>query len=630
MLNGGKLVDFVLPRQNHDAARMLARRAFHAHAHQRQAVHFGLGHLFAALFHVFFHVAVRRLVGHRTDGAGAEDVAFTEELLDVFGRCRAVYAGEVQIDIRHLVALEAEENLEGDIEPFAQAVLAADGAFFRRQVDAAGCQLVLDVEVAPFAFGAAVMRRQRVYLGNAAHRRDERRADRSARTDEVAVGVRFGNQLLRDGIQRCKTITDDGAKLLLEPRRDDFGQLVAVAAFRLAPAAVLNIVRRVCPEGLEGLFSLRVLGKQAYFAHLVGNLARVFNHDLARLFFAQIAEFFQHFVGRLEVQRRLIIRVGKALPGLQDGARLRVARVEKMHVARRDDGNAAFFAQPDDFAVQLAQLFVVPDAPLAHEELVVADGLDFEIIVKARDARKRLIVLAVQHGAEKFARLARAAEQQPVSIFLDEFSRHMRTARKVLQMAGRNEPVEVGDAVLAGRQQDNMVALADCAFGKAAVEFAQFGDAALLGEREHAGEAERRGFRIVYRTVRVFQAHAKMLAKRAKFEAFQLRIRAPGKGQRIEHRAVPFHPAALEFFLQKAVIERRVMRGEYAVADEVEQLRRKFGERGLAVYHLVGDAGQLGDFFRQRDARVDHQGKVVLHLSVAKAHRADFDNSILL
>ena len=67
----------------------------------------------------------------------------------------AVHAGEVQIDIRHLVALEAEENLEGDIEPFAQAVLAADGAFFRRQVDAAGCQLVLDVEVAPFAFAAA-------------------------------------------------------------------------------------------------------------------------------------------------------------------------------------------------------------------------------------------------------------------------------------------------------------------------------------------------------------------------------------------------------------------------------------------------------------------------------------------
>ena len=61
------------------------------------------------------------------------------------------------------------------------------------------------------------------------------------------------------------------------------GSSSAVAAFRLAPAAVLNIVRRVGPEGLEGLFSLRVLGKQAYFAHLVGDFARVFNDDLARL-----------------------------------------------------------------------------------------------------------------------------------------------------------------------------------------------------------------------------------------------------------------------------------------------------------------------------------------------------------
>ena len=56
-------------------------------------------------------------------------------------------------------------------------------------------------------------------------------------------------------------------------------------------------------------------------------------------------------------------------------------------------------------------------------------------------------------------------------------------------MSGRNKAVEVGDAVLTGGQEDNMMALADRAFGEAAVELVQLRNAALLRQCQHARKA---------------------------------------------------------------------------------------------------------------------------------------------
>ena len=62
-----------------------------------------------------------------------------------------------------------------------------------------------------------------------------------------------------------------------------------------------------------------------------------------------------------------------------------VLRIEKMHVARRADRNAQLFAEPDDLAVEIAQLFFVFRHALAQHERVVADGLNFKIVVEPRD-----------------------------------------------------------------------------------------------------------------------------------------------------------------------------------------------------------------------------------------------------
>ncbi len=51
------------------------------------------------------------------DGARPEHVALAEEDLGVGVGDGLIFAGEVQVDIRHLVAVEAQEHLKGDIVP---------------------------------------------------------------------------------------------------------------------------------------------------------------------------------------------------------------------------------------------------------------------------------------------------------------------------------------------------------------------------------------------------------------------------------------------------------------------------------------------------------------------------------
>ena len=77
-----------------------------------------------------------------------------------------VFAGEVQVDIRLLVAVKAEEGLEGDVVAVHNKLGAAAGAGLVRQVKAV-CHAAVGDELAVLAFGAQVVGRQAVHLGNA-------------------------------------------------------------------------------------------------------------------------------------------------------------------------------------------------------------------------------------------------------------------------------------------------------------------------------------------------------------------------------------------------------------------------------------------------------------------------------
>ena len=84
----------------------------------------------------------------------------------------------------------------------------------------------------------------------------------------------------------------------------------------------------------------------------------------------------------MQIQRRLQIRILITLTGLQNRTQLRILRIEEMHVAGCYSQLAQAFAQLIDFAVMLPQI-LLRAVIFAHQKLVIARRLNFQIIIKA-------------------------------------------------------------------------------------------------------------------------------------------------------------------------------------------------------------------------------------------------------
>ena len=74
--------------------------------------------------------------------------------------------------------------------------------------------------------------------------------------------------------------------------------------------------------------------------------------------------------------------------------------------AQNGDGLAELFAKLDNSAVEVLEVFVVAHRAVAHHEAVIAERLNFKIVVERGDALELIPVLVVDDSAEQLARLA--------------------------------------------------------------------------------------------------------------------------------------------------------------------------------------------------------------------------------
>ena len=282
-----------------------------------------------------------------------------------------------------------------------------------------------------------------------------------------------------------------------------------------------------------------------------------------------------------------------------------------------------------DLAVQLAQSLVVGHRALAHEELVVADGLHLEIVVEFRDFLQRLVALSRQHGAEQLAGFAGAAHDQSLAIALDDAARQARRAVKVVQMALADDAVEVGDARLRGGQQDDVVGLLARVDGEAGVDLPEHGDVfQALQLREHLHQHHGRGPRIVHGAVGVGQRNAHQLAQRAQLVVLEPRIQIARKGQRVQGGKVELPPDQRERAPEEGHVELGVVRHQHRALTELREVGHGLLQRPLAAQHAGRDARDLHDLLRQRPAGIDELGELGHLHAVFKAHRADFDDLV--
>ena len=570
VLDRAEILDVHIVRHDDEAAGMLTRRAAHADAARRQAVDLGVARGDAVFLDVFFDEAVGRFLRERADRARAEDLGLAEHLDRVRVRARLIFAREVQVDIRHLAAAVAEEGLKRDVEAVLDVFCAADGAQLVGHIRAAAVLAAVELHVA--ALGAAIVRRQGVDLGDARHVCNERRADRASRADKIAALKRALHELLRRHINDV-VLAEDAAQLDVQSVDDELRQLIAVERVRLVPDHAVEIFLGVFKARREEL----ALGQKLDVLHLLGDGARVGHDDLVGFFLAEIVEFPEHFVGRAEVERHRLVRVGKFLRRKQDVAVDLVLGVEEMDVARRADGLAELLAELDDRAVEVLQILVIAHRAVTHEKAVVAQGLDLKKIIERGDALELVPVLVVDDGAEQLARLAGGADDQALAVRDQLAFGDGRHALEVLEVRCRDELIEIFEADLVFGDEDDVLRVAAALrphraqLCHLAVDLLKARDAARFEYGKELHEHLRHGHRVVRGAVVVELRELQVVGHDIELVLGKLRQEVLREDERVEIRRLKGDAALFAARADEADVELRVVRGERTLARKIKE-----------------------------------------------------------
>ena len=247
------IMDIHITRHNHNTSGMLARSALDTGKAFDKRCHMRRMHMQILALIIFSDKAYRRFVGDGRNRTGAANIVAAEKLLGVLVRYALVghggriigidTAGEVQINIRNLIAMEAQENRKRNIMTVAQHPRAAFGAILRRQVKAA-VYLIVHKEFAVTAMRTAVMRLQRINLGNIQHRSNKGRAYAATRAYQVTAVNRMLNQLMRNVIQYGEAVADNSIQLHLQAVLNNLRQLFAIPFMRFGIGQITHGIFR--------------------------------------------------------------------------------------------------------------------------------------------------------------------------------------------------------------------------------------------------------------------------------------------------------------------------------------------------------------------------------------------------
>ena len=207
-------------------------------------------------------------------------MGFSEHLHAVGMGLGLVFAGEVQVDIGHLVAAKAQEGLKGDVEAVLFELAAAFWADGIRQVRTAAIALgYIEGGVLALRVRAAIVRREGIHLRNAGHIGNDGGAHRASGAHQVAMLQGVLHQLLGGHINHIIVAGDDVVQLCLHALGDELRGILAVEPVELAINQGLQVLYGVLDFGRKQIVGHRPQG----LAH-VGNEIGVCDHYLIGLF----------------------------------------------------------------------------------------------------------------------------------------------------------------------------------------------------------------------------------------------------------------------------------------------------------------------------------------------------------
>ena len=622
VLDGAEIVDLVGIGHNHHAAGVLSGGALDTGAAQGQAVLLGVVDGPAAGLQILFDVAVGGLVLNAGHCTRLEHIGLAEQLLGVAVDVGLILAREVQVDIRLLVSVEAQEGLKGDVVAVHQHPGAAVGAVLIGQVEAVVHAAVGD-ELTVLALGAAVVGRQAVDLRNPREVGHGGGAHRATAAHLIAARVGVGHQLDGNDVQNSVAVAADGVQLLFQAVLHDLGQGVAVIPPGVFPGGVAQLLLRALDAGRVG-----AAGDGPHVVVDGGrDLAGVGHHDLVGLFLGQVAELLQHILRGAVEQRGLGVRILEAVARLQHRAVDGILRLGKMHVAGGDDRFVQVLAQPDDGAVEVLDDLLALHLAVPHHILVVAQGLDLQHVVVGGDFLQFLVGAPLHNGTVKLARLTGAGQDQAVAVLVQQAAGHTGLLEEVVDVGLAHDLVQVLQAHLVLDQNDEVEVLLFQHLPVAAqtgVDALHGGDLFLGKVTEHdAEDAAQRGG-VLAGAVGLVVGQLQMLVDGSLLIVVQARIHSLCHGQGVDIGRLKGNAAALGGGFQEADIERMGIVGHQdAAIREPEKGFQRFLLPGGIGHHLVGDAGQLSDLGGDGLARLDKGVELLHHFPVPHDHRAD-------
>ena len=408
VLHGAEIPDLIFLGNNHQAAGVLARGSPDTDAACRKPVFLRPVGSFAPFRQVLFDIAEGGLFRNGANGPRPEDVGLSKHLHTVGVGLGLIFTGKVQVNIRHLVAAEAQEGLEGDVEAVLLKFCAALGTDRIRQVRTAAVALghLKGGELA-LRIRTAVMRREGIYLRNAGHIGNNGGAYRATGAYQIAVLQRVLHQLLGRHVNHVIVAGDNIMQLRFHTLGDQLRGILSIKPVQLPINQAFQVLHGVFDFWCEQIVRHRPKG----LAH-IRNEVGIGHHHLVGFFRPQIAELLQHVVGGTEIQGVGLVRVIKALGVQKDMPKYFILRVEKVNVTGGNHHLPQRLAQPDDGSVVFFELLHVLGHALGQHEHIVRQGLDLQIVVEGGDALQLILALSVQHGLEQLACLTGRADDQ--------------------------------------------------------------------------------------------------------------------------------------------------------------------------------------------------------------------------
>ena len=435
MLNRSKGINVFTKRKNDNSARMLSGRSSDTGTSLHDPVNLAVSFMNSSFFIIIFYIAESSLIRQRTNRSRTECLSCSEDNLRIFMCLTLIFSRKIQVNIRLFISFKSKERLKWDIKSCFHKRCSAVWADRIRHITSCSSGIRFyfrGIKIIIMAFLAVIMGTQRIYFCDSGHGCHKRRSYRSTGSHQISVFIGFPYQFLSNDIHNRITIGNNRIQFSFQTGRNDLRKILPIDLMCTVITDFSQHIIRIFNNRRE----LSITDRAHTITHF-HNLIWISNNDLFRLLRPQIFKFFQHLFGSPQIQRSLIIRIGKSFSCHDNSAVYLILRIYKMNITGCHYRFMELLPQLDNPSVQIPQIFfrcyIIPVFIPNHKH-IIADGLYLQIVIKFHQTGNLRIRCISDNSLKQFTCFAGRTDHQTLLILQIYTFGNSRTSVIIIQM----------------------------------------------------------------------------------------------------------------------------------------------------------------------------------------------------